>query len=509
MFCKLWQLPTIMSVAAIAVGVSSAAAQAAAKLTLSPASASPGTPTKVAGSGFGPSEVVDVFVDGTAEQTTVTKSTGAFSTNLPLPAAIKPGQHDVTAVGRTTDTGARAVLTITTPWTQEGFDGARTTDNPYENQITQATVNRLAAAWIGATDGTSATAPVVSGGRVFVATYGGGLFAFRAACGESGASCAPLWHAQIGGHLSGHSPVVVGSMVVVRTGTDIEAFKVSCASGGGTCSPVWTAPVADQLQSPIAASATRLYVTSGSSLEAFNATCGAATCSPVWSAPLDGSSYTGASVVNGVVYTGSSTGTVYAFSDAKCAKGSCAPLWTGHAPQQLATDLTIANGEVMGGDGGALVGFSLSCASSPCAPVWNSAPGGDLFSHLAIRGSSVFEKNTSLQRFTQDCASSAACSGATLDPAVGTDPAVAADVVYTVNASTSGGQTLGALTAFAPDCTPSSGVCPQLWSFAPSDGSGERFDTSAVISDGTVYDVTNGGNLYAFTLDGRAAGTTP
>lgn len=505
---KLWQVSTLMSVAALAAGASSAAAQAAAKVTLSPATAPPGTPEKVLGSGFAAGEVVDVLLDGSAAQTTVATTTGALSTNLPLPASMKPGNHDITAVGRTSASGAHAALTITTPWTQEGFDGTRQSDNPYENQITQSTVGQLATAWIAAGDGSATSAPVVAGGRVFVTTGNGRVYAYKSACGVNGAACTPLWHADLSGNLTAHSPVVVGTMLLVRTTTALNAFKVSCASGGATCSPAWTAPLADTTMSPIGATASRAFLADGHTLKAFNATCGAARCAPVWTAPLDDVSWSGASVVNGVVYAGTSSDTLYAFSTSNGSQ-----VWTATSPDPFLTDLTVANGRVLGSGGGGLHGFSTTCASSPCGPVWTGPGWGELASYVAAYGANLFVQGSGgLQRSSQTCSSSEDCIGDTLVTASSTPPALAGNVLYAENASaTGGGHTHGALVAMTPDCTPTSGFCPTLWSFAPGDGTstGEQFGASPVISDGTLYATTNQGRLFAFTVAGRAAGTTP
>src|SRR5689334_14119628 len=108
-----------LTVTALCALAPAAFAQAA-TLTLRPASAAPGTPTSVVGSGYGAGEPVDVSLDGSVIQETVATAAGAVSTNLPLPAAVNPGQHQVTAVGHTSGNAGGATLTVTTPWNQEG-----------------------------------------------------------------------------------------------------------------------------------------------------------------------------------------------------------------------------------------------------------------------------------------------------------------------------------------------------------------------------------------------------
>jgi outer membrane protein assembly factor BamB len=64
------------------------------------------------------------------------------------------------------------------------------------------------------------------------------------------------------------------------------------------------------------------------------------------------------------------------------------------------------------------------------------------------------------------------------------------------------------------------GPCAPVWTgpgsgnpLRPSGGDGsfgaERFASSPVVSDGTLYMATDQGRLFAFTRDGRATGTTP
>jgi hypothetical protein len=85
-------------------------------------------------------------------------------------------------------------------------------------------------------------------------------------------------------------------------------------------------------------------------------------------------------------------------------------------------------------------------------------------------------------------------------------PALADDVLYAPVG--------GALDAYVPGCTPdSTHNCTPLWQM--TDPAGEVFATTPAVSDGTLYASTiapNGsGNarLYAFTLGGAPAGTTP
>jgi outer membrane protein assembly factor BamB len=136
---------------------------------------------------------------------------------------------------------------------------------------------------------------------------------------------------------------------------------------------------------------------------------------------------------------------------------------------------------------------------------------------LATTGGSVFgqDYNGTLYRIGQACASDGStCTAAPVGQAPSSSPGapgnvaptVAANVVYAVVAN-------GLLSAYAPDCTPATRGCAPLWQTTDPDGG--FFDSTPIVSDGTLYvsglarNGTGANRLYAFTLGGVAAGTTP
>src|SRR5690348_2833362 len=77
-------------------------AQAAPLVALSPSINHPQGATRVSGSGFGASEAVDIFYDTTDIALDVSDASGKFGTDkIAVPANALPGDHWITAIGRT------------------------------------------------------------------------------------------------------------------------------------------------------------------------------------------------------------------------------------------------------------------------------------------------------------------------------------------------------------------------------------------------------------------------
>ena len=141
-------------------------------------------------------------------------------------------------------------------------------------------------------------------------------------CGA--ATCSSLWQSAPGDIFN--AVTISGPTVFARTETRVEAFPVD-GCGASQCAPLWTTPD-PPLGYPIdiAVSGDRLYLTRGAKLEVYAAAgCGIAICPPLWTATTTGTP-TAPSVANGVVYAGSSDGTLFAWNAAGCGAATCAPL---------------------------------------------------------------------------------------------------------------------------------------------------------------------------------------
>lgn len=142
-------------------------------LAVSPAVGPPTTVAKAKGSGFAAREAVAVLLDGLEVGSGATGPTGRFNLRFTVPAAARPGEHAVEAVGRSSGRSARASFLVRTDWLQACFDSRRTCFNRYENVVGPREAPALTVRWrahVG-TDGSSA--PVYANGRLFVGTAGG------------------------------------------------------------------------------------------------------------------------------------------------------------------------------------------------------------------------------------------------------------------------------------------------------------------------------------------------
>ena len=243
-----------------------------------------------------------------------------------------------------------------------------------------------------------------------------------------------------------------------------------------------------------------------------------------WTANVTNGVGSSPAVAGGVVYVGSVSGSVYAFSAAGTAGCSgtpktCAPLWTGTTGQIEFSSPAVANGVVyVAAADGKLYAFSAAgttgCSGTPktCKPLWTAAiDGGSTTgqSSPVVAGGVVYvSAGSTLYAFS--AAGTTGCSGTpkTCTPlwtaanvSGESSPAVAAGVIY-VGA-------FNAVAAFsaagATGCTgtPPTRTCTPLWTGDASTGS-TGGSSSPAVAGGVVYIGSTDGDLYAFS----AAGTT-
>jgi len=214
------------------------------------------------------------------------------------------------------------------PWKQYGFDAAHSSFNDTETILTRQNVSDLAFRW-GANVGMSVpTAPIVGGGRMFVASDGN-IFAFdaktgmplwshlsccgentvQAALGEHGlivgdgcgdlaaydpATGVQLWCDDEGGSITS-APAVYGNTVYITNGGELVAVD----QGTGTFR--WQFTNAVPLTSTPAIANGVVYVTGGNSVFALNKNTG----QMIWRKNLGFQANISApSVSNGTVYVG-------------------------------------------------------------------------------------------------------------------------------------------------------------------------------------------------------------
>jgi outer membrane protein assembly factor BamB len=156
----------------LSVPVSAVAARGTA-LALDPAVGPPTSLVKAKGSGYAGGEVVALYFDGVRVGSDVTGRTGKFNTRFRVPAAARPGDHAVDAVGQSSGASGRALFLVRTDWLQGCFDGGRSCFNRYENVVDPANAGALAVAWRAPIGSDGSSSAVYANGKLFVGTADG------------------------------------------------------------------------------------------------------------------------------------------------------------------------------------------------------------------------------------------------------------------------------------------------------------------------------------------------
>ncbi len=176
--------------------------------------------------------------------------------------------------------------------------------------------------------------------------------------GCSGSPCSPVWRASAPSSLAYGGPAVGnGTLFVAGYGGKLYAYDAAgtdgCSASTKTCSPLWSASVGDTRNTPAVANGI-VYVTNVSGgLRAFDATgCTGSTnvCAPLWTfhpPNATGTAVTGSPAgANGVVYTVAPDSTFYALEAAGSIGCSgtpktCSPQWSTN-PGKSSTDASPA-----------------------------------------------------------------------------------------------------------------------------------------------------------------------
>lgn len=196
-------------------------------LTLAPTAGQVCTTVQVSGSGFGDKETVAVTFDTTRIAKTQATKSGMLSTSFMVPQTSQPGNHTVTATGKSSGRSASATFQVvrptTTYWSQFGSTAAGGRANSADSTINPSNVAQLTGDWSATlTGGGGIPAVAVSGDTVY-AEDGSGIYALSAACGKL------KWFSSTmgrGGTVSSDiSPAVANGMVYAGGGDNrIYAF---------------------------------------------------------------------------------------------------------------------------------------------------------------------------------------------------------------------------------------------------------------------------------------------
>jgi outer membrane protein assembly factor BamB len=182
----------------------------------------PTTVTKIAGRGFGPSEVVDISFDDQILSSVTTRPNGGFQLTVTIPAAALPGDHSLTATGQSSGLSATATFTVRTDWPMYGFSTTRAGANQYENVLTTSNVSTLQVAWSLGVGAAIGQPPVIAGGVLYDLSYDGVVHALNTQTGDE------IWSAPISVGLAvNHLAVADGLVLVAGTAT----YALDAATG--------------------------------------------------------------------------------------------------------------------------------------------------------------------------------------------------------------------------------------------------------------------------------------
>jgi len=150
----------------------------------------------------------------------------------------RPGWEDLPVDHRARLRHPGETSLVRTDWPRFGFDLDHTSDNVYENVLSQSNVGSLAVSWKAPTCNQVDSSPAIADGLVFVRTLNGQVYALRAnGCGA--ASCSPIWIGQTNGAIYS-SPAVADGMVFIGSNVaNVYAFPESCTT---PCAPLWALP---------------------------------------------------------------------------------------------------------------------------------------------------------------------------------------------------------------------------------------------------------------------------
>jgi outer membrane protein assembly factor BamB len=339
---------------------------AAQTITLSKKTGSPTAALTVSGTGFAAKAAIDIYFDTTDEVLVIAGSTGAFTAApVAVPASAIPGSHWISAIQRSTGTGAQAAFSVNTNWNQAHFGVRRRGSNPYENVLSPATVGNLDLTWnfpLGAYAGD----PVVVNGVVYFSSDDHNVYAVSATTG------AKIWSFATGNSVEG-SPMIANGVAYIGSG-DGALYALNATTGA----KIWSYQTGGFITaSPVVVNNIVLFGSHDQTFYALNAKTGA----KIWSLATKGIILGSPAVAGSVVYFGSDDNNIYALNTATGAE-----LWaytTGNIVQDSAT---VGNGVVYIGSGD---GNFYALNSTTGSTLW-SMPLASNFSNAVFANNTVY-----------------------------------------------------------------------------------------------------------------------
>ncbi len=428
-----------------------------------------------------------------ADHTSAANAPGATQTSAAATARANPFAVQTAAVLSYSQNAANGMMF--------GLNAQHTHFNAYEQILSPANVSKLTLSWTASTGervtdgGNFVSSPVIANGIVYIGSYSGVLYAFKATgCGQS--ACSPLWTAATGGIIFPTVAVANGVVYVGSFDHKLYAFQ-ALGCGASSCSPLWTATVQSTIISSPTVANGMVYVGSDDHhLYAFKAAgCDNSSCSPAWSAVTGDYVEGSPAIADNLVFVGSLDHKFYAFNAAGCGAALCSPVWTATAAGPVRSSPTVVDHKVyVGSDDGKLYVFNTTgCGNPSCQPLWTAAAGGYIESSPAVVHDVIYvgSGDHKLYAFSATGCGSPTCSPlwtAATGNEIVSSPTVANGVVYI-------GSFDHKLYAFnAAGC--GSNACSPLWTATAR----ASIHASPAVANGMLYSMSYDSLLSAFHL---------
>src|SRR5580700_3000692 len=266
-------------------------------VSISPRIGPPTLEVRVSGSGFGADAAIDIYFDTTDEALALANGSGAFSEiAITVPASATPGAHFVSAVQRSSGTGAQATFNVDADWSQFHSTPNHKGLNPYENVLNSSNVGAIDVQW-SYPIGFSQSSPAVVDNVVYIGNTNGTVYAVKSP-GKL------LWQYSTLASVESSPAVANGIVYVGSNDTNLYALKAS------TGALLWLYPTAGAVESSPAIVNGIVYFTSNNSAYALQASNGTL----LWQYTTTGDILQESpAVANGVVFAGSNDN-VYALN---------------------------------------------------------------------------------------------------------------------------------------------------------------------------------------------------
>jgi outer membrane protein assembly factor BamB len=311
------------------------AAVDAASLSTDRHRAPPGASIGVTLADFLPGEAVDLYFDDLVQTSLVVDATGQSTTTVGLPAEASPGEHWLAALGRSSGERAQARIRIETRWAQQGYGSDHKAYNPYENQLSAATIDALTPLWSKAVRCRLYGPVAVAYAYVFVGCRVAGLDAGLSAINEPTGGT----HWSVVGSVDSQASLAVGNGKVFASAGRRRSLQVFDARTGTLA---WSRAVLGDLVASPVISGRKLFVATLSgylySLDIDNQH------TTYWSRSIGGGLRITAApaVADGILYVGASNDQMLRAFDA----GTGAPLWAEALGGNLPASPVVGNGKV-------------------------------------------------------------------------------------------------------------------------------------------------------------------